>query len=49
MTLVSILGRDGARARLAALVSEATLALEPFGARGDILRATARFVADRKV
>ena len=48
-TLVSILGRDGARARLAALVEDANRALELFGPRGDILRATARFVADRKI
>jgi farnesyl diphosphate synthase len=48
-TLVSILGRDGARQRLAALVEEARRALEPFGTRGDILRAAARFVADRKI
>ena len=48
-TLVSILGRDGARTRLAALVNDANRALEPFGSRGDILRATAHFVADRKI
>jgi farnesyl diphosphate synthase len=48
-TLVSILGRDGARARLAALVDDANRALEPFGPRGDVLRATAHFVADRKI
>jgi farnesyl diphosphate synthase len=48
-TLVSILGRDGARSRLAKLVEDASRALEPFGARGDILRATARFIADRKI
>ncbi len=47
-TLVSILGRDGAHAQLAKLVEEASRALEPFGERGDILRATARFVADRE-
>jgi farnesyl diphosphate synthase len=48
-TFVSILGNDGARQRLAALVGEAARTLEPFGQRGDILRATARFVAERKV
>ena len=47
-TLVSILGRDGAHAQLATLVEDANRALESFGARGDILRATARFVADRE-
>jgi farnesyl diphosphate synthase len=48
-TLVSILGRDGARTRLASFVDDANRALEPFGARGDVLRATAHFVADRKI
>jgi farnesyl diphosphate synthase len=47
-TFISILGRDGARARLNALVEEADTALEPFGARAAILRTTARFVAERK-
>jgi farnesyl diphosphate synthase len=48
-TFVSILGRDGARQKLASLVDEASRALEPFGPRGDILRATAHFVAERKI
>ncbi len=47
-TLVSILGIDGARKRLAALVKDADAALQPFGARADILRATAHFIAERK-
>jgi farnesyl diphosphate synthase len=47
-TLVSILGIPGARARLASLVAEAESALAPFGARADILRACARFIAERR-
>jgi farnesyl diphosphate synthase len=30
------------------LIARADDALAPFGARGDVLRATARFVAERK-
>jgi farnesyl diphosphate synthase len=47
-TLVSLLGVKGAHARLAALVSEAESALAPFGGKADILRAAARFTAERK-
>ena len=47
-TLVSALGIEGARARLAALVKEAETALMPFGAKADILRAAARFTAERQ-
>ncbi|HEY4141024.1 MAG TPA: farnesyl diphosphate synthase [Pseudolabrys sp.] len=47
-TLVSSLGVDGARARLDALIVEADSALAPFGAKADILRAAARFVAQRR-
>jgi farnesyl diphosphate synthase len=47
-TLVSILGVDGARARLDALVKEAETTLAPFGAKADTLRATAHFIADRR-
>jgi farnesyl diphosphate synthase len=47
-TLVSLLGVKGARARLAALVAEAESALAPFGGKADILRAAARFTAERK-
>jgi farnesyl diphosphate synthase len=47
-TLVAVLGVDGARKRLAALVAEAEAALAPFGAKTDILRAAARFTAERK-
>ena len=44
------LGLEGARRELARLVDEATAAVEAagVGAKGDILRATARFVAVRK-
>ncbi len=47
-TLVSALGPQGARARLAALVAEAEAALSPFAAKADTLRATARFIAERR-
>jgi farnesyl diphosphate synthase len=47
-TLVSTLGIAGAHARLAALVAEADAALAPFKAKADTLRATARFIAERK-
>jgi farnesyl diphosphate synthase len=47
-TLVGLLGPDGARARLAALVVEAQASLEPFGARAVVLNDTARFVAERR-
>jgi farnesyl diphosphate synthase len=49
-TLVSLLGLDGARRELDRLVNEAIAAVDAagVGAKGDILRATARFVAMRK-
>lgn len=47
-TLVGILGIAGARARLDDLVSRAKAALDPFGARADILRAGVDFVAARQ-
>ncbi|GAA0292246.1 polyprenyl synthetase family protein [Rhodovulum strictum] len=46
-TFVSLLGLDGAKARAQALVDEACAALDPFGARADLLRDTARFVISR--
>jgi farnesyl diphosphate synthase len=46
-TLVSVLGIEGARGRLAHLVAEAETALTPFGADALVLRAAARFVANR--
>lgn len=47
-TLVSLLGLDGARERLAARVKEAEDALAPFGPDAVILKAAAHFVAERK-
>ena len=47
-TLVTALGIDGARTKLDALVTEAETVLEPFGIKADILRATARFIAQRR-
>lgn len=47
-TLVGILGREGAHARLDQLVAEADAALQVFGDKAATLRAAARFVAERK-
>jgi farnesyl diphosphate synthase len=47
-TLVAVLGIDGARARLAALIGEAEAALAPFGGKAATLRATAHFIVERK-
>ncbi len=47
-TLVSILGIDGARKRLAALIDDADAALAPFGAKADTLRDAAHFIAERR-
>jgi len=47
-TIVGILGVDGARARLRALVTEAADALAPFGGTAAILTEAARFVAERE-
>jgi farnesyl diphosphate synthase len=47
-TLVTALGVAGAHARLTELVAQADAALAPFGSSADILRATARFVAERR-
>jgi len=47
-TLVALLGIDGARARLKDLVAQADRALTPFGADAAMLKATARFVAERR-
>ena len=49
-TLVGALGVEGARRELARLIDEATSAVDAagLGASGDVLRATARFVAARK-
>ena len=47
-TLVGVLGVDAARARLRALTGEAEAALAPFGDDAAVLRAAARFVAERR-
>ena len=47
-TLVSLMGLEAARAKLAETEREAIAALEPFGARADVLRAAAAFVVNRK-
>jgi farnesyl diphosphate synthase len=47
-TLVSALGAQGARQRLAELVTDAETALSPFAAKADTLRAAARFIAERR-
>jgi len=47
-TFVDLLGEAGARRRADDLVGEADAALSPYGARGDMLRATARFIVGRR-
>jgi farnesyl diphosphate synthase len=47
-TFVTQLGVEGARQRVRDLLSRADAALSIFGANGDVLRAAARFVAERK-
>ena len=47
-TLVGVLGVERARARLATLVADAETALEPFGTSAAVLKAAARFVAERQ-
>ncbi len=47
-TFVSLLGLQGAKARAAALAEEACAALAPYGAEGETLRETARFVISRQ-
>lgn len=47
-TFVTRLGIDGAKRRLQDLLATADTALAPFGERAGILRAAARFVAERK-
>jgi farnesyl diphosphate synthase len=46
-TLVGILGPEGARTRLGALIADAEAALSVFGGDAAMLRAAAHFVADR--
>ena len=47
-TFVTQLGIDGAKKRVQDLLAKADASLAPFGAKGETLRAAARFVADRK-
>ena len=47
-TFVTQLGIDGARQRVGDLLARADTALSIFGSKGDVLRAAARFVAERK-
>ena len=47
-TFVTQLGIDGAKKRVRDLLAKADTALSIFGAKGDVLRAAAHFVADRK-
>jgi farnesyl diphosphate synthase len=47
-TFVTQLGIDGAKQRVRDLLARADAALSIFGAKGDVLRAAARFVAERK-
>ena len=46
-TFVSLLGLEGAKKRAISLVDEAEAALAPYGDKGDILKAAARFVIER--
>jgi len=47
-TFVTQLGIEGARQRIRDLLARGDAALSIFGAKGDVLRAAARFVAERK-
>jgi farnesyl diphosphate synthase len=47
-TFVTQLGIDGAKQRVRDLLARADAALSIFGAKGEVLRAAARFVAERK-
>ena len=47
-TFVTQLGIDGAKQRLRDLLARADSTLSIFGAKADVLRAAARFVAERK-
>ncbi len=47
-TFVGVLGIARARERLSELVADAENALEPFGAEAVLLKAAARFVAERR-
>jgi farnesyl diphosphate synthase len=47
-TTVSILGVERAKQKLFGLVAEAETTLAPFGSRAEVLKAAARFVAERR-
>ena len=47
-TFVTQLGIEGAKQRVRDLLARGDAALSIFGAKGDVLRAAARFVAERK-
>jgi farnesyl diphosphate synthase len=47
-TLVALVGVEGARKRLGALVEEAVAALAPFAERGEALKEAARFIGSRR-
>ena len=47
-TVISILGVEGAKKRLAGVVAEAEAAIGVFGSDGAVLQVAARFVADRR-
>jgi farnesyl diphosphate synthase len=47
-TYISLVGVEEARRRLAGLVQDAEAALAPFGPDADVLKAAARFVAERR-
>ncbi len=47
-TFVSLLGIDGARRRLKKLVGKAERSLTPFGDDGELLKAAAHFIANRR-
>ena len=46
-TLVGLYGVDKARSKARALVEEAEALLKPFGAKADILKASARYIVER--
>ena len=47
-TFVTQLGVEGAKKRVADLIATADASLSIFGAKGDVLKAASRFVAERK-
>jgi len=47
-TLVDFYGIEGSQIKLGQLLDEANLLLDPFGARADTLRQTAKFIIERK-